>query len=164
MSPVSVKTSRSTRALESGEAKLWVVLVGVNHYADAQLSDLAYPALDCQGLGGALNTATAAFPQKSIVLHHDHPQASDSSPDLAGVRTSLQQIVEQAQPPDTLLFIFQVMASLTRRLSKPFYASLIPKRNSYPKRGCRCRNYSRPWPIVLLVSNWCGWMLAIAAV
>lgn len=106
MSPVSVKTSRSTRALESGEAKLWVVLVGVNHYADAQLSNLAYPALDCQGLGDALATATAAFPQKSIVLHHDHPQASGSSPDLGEVRTSLQRIVEQAQPQDTLLFYF----------------------------------------------------------
>ncbi|MGR3275330.1 nSTAND1 domain-containing NTPase [Acaryochloris marina NIES-2412] len=106
MSPVSVKTSRSTRALESGEAKLWVVLVGVNHYADTQLSNLAYPALDCQGLGDALATATAAFPQKSIVLHHDHPQASGSSPDLGEVRISLQRMVEQAQPQDTLLFYF----------------------------------------------------------
>lgn len=106
MSPVSVKTSRSTRALESGEAKLWVVLVGVNHYADLQLSNLAYPALDCQGLGDALATATAAFPQKSIVLHHDHPQVPGSSPDLAGVRKSLQRIVEQAQSQDTLLFYF----------------------------------------------------------
>lgn len=106
MSPVSVKTSRSTRALESGEAKLWVVLVGVNHYADLQLSNLAYPALDCQGLGDALTTATAAFPQKSIVLHHDHPQVPVSPPDLAGVRKSLQRIVEQAQSQDTLLFYF----------------------------------------------------------
>lgn len=107
MSPVSVNTSRSTRALESGEAKLWVVLVGVNHYADSQLSNLAYPALDCQGLGDALATATEAFPQKSIVLHHDHPQApSNSSPDLASVRTSLQQIIDQAKPQDTILVYF----------------------------------------------------------
>lgn len=107
MSPMSVKTSRSTRALESGEAKLWVVLVGVNQYVDSQLSNLAYPALDCQGLGEALTTATAAFPKKSIALHHDHPQTKVvAPPELAKVRASLHIIVEQAQPQDTILFYF----------------------------------------------------------
>lgn len=107
MSPVSVKTSRSTQALESGEAKLWMVLIGINHYVDPQLSNLAYPALDCQGLGDALATATAAFPQKSIALHHDHPHAQAVLlPNLAAVRASLLTIVDQAQSQDTILFYF----------------------------------------------------------
>lgn len=135
MSPVSVKTSRSTRALELGEAKLWVVLVGVNHYADAQLSNLAYPALDCQGLGDALSTATAAFPQKSIVLHHDHPQAPGSSPNLAGVRTSLQQMVEQAQPQDTLLFYFSGHGVVDPPTQQTFLCLAATKKEQLPQTG-----------------------------
>lgn len=135
MSPVSVKTSRSTRALESGEAKLWVVLVGVNHYADAQLSNLAYPALDCQGLGDALTTATAAFPQKSIVLHHDYSQAPSSSPDLTGVRTSLQRMVKQAQPQDTLLFYFSGHGVVDPPTQQTFLCLADTQKEQLPQTG-----------------------------
>lgn len=71
MCPVSVGSSRVTRALESGAAKLWVVLVGVNQYHDRQFPPLSYPALDCQGLGDAIATATQLFPRCSLVMHHD---------------------------------------------------------------------------------------------
>jgi WD40 repeat protein/uncharacterized caspase-like protein len=70
MCPAILTTSR-TRALETGEAKLWVLLVGVNHYEDDRFPDLAYSALDCQGLGEAIAAATQAFPQRSVVTHHD---------------------------------------------------------------------------------------------
>lgn len=141
MCPLSVGTSRSPRALETGEAKLWVLLVGVNHYDDPKFPQLAYPALDCQGLGEAIAAATQTFPKKTLILHHDHGivQGSGSkgsgqtrrvseaiaatgrlsltthshlrglhsqSPQLATVRTSLQQVVDQAQAQDTVLFYF----------------------------------------------------------
>lgn len=70
MCPASVKTSR--RSLETGEAKLWALLIGVNQYADDRLPALAYSALDCQGLGETLLVATRAFPQKSVMVHHDY--------------------------------------------------------------------------------------------
>jgi WD40 repeat protein/uncharacterized caspase-like protein len=66
----AILTTRA-RALETGEAKLWVLLVGVNHYEDDRLPDLAYSALDCQGLAEAIAAATQAFPQRSVVAHHD---------------------------------------------------------------------------------------------
>jgi WD40 repeat protein/uncharacterized caspase-like protein len=71
MCPASIGTSRSSRALETGEAKLWVLLIGVNRYQDDRLPALSYSALDCQGLGEAIAAATQAFPEKSIVVHHD---------------------------------------------------------------------------------------------
>ena len=71
MAPASISTSRASRALETGEAKLWVLLVGVNQYQDEQFPNLSYSALDCQGLGEAIAAATQAFPQKSVMVHHD---------------------------------------------------------------------------------------------
>jgi WD40 repeat protein/uncharacterized caspase-like protein len=70
MCPASVGTSRA-RSLESGEATLWALLVGVNHYADQRLPALSYSALDCQGLAEAIAAATRSFPQKTILVHHD---------------------------------------------------------------------------------------------
>ena len=71
MAPARISTSYATRALETGDAKLWALLVGVNQYQDGQLPPLRYPAMDCQGLGSAIATATALFPRKSITLHAD---------------------------------------------------------------------------------------------
>ncbi|OKH51628.1 hypothetical protein NIES2101_17830 [Calothrix sp. HK-06] len=39
---------------KTGEAKLWILLVGVNSYQDDAFRYLRYPTLDCQGLGEAL--------------------------------------------------------------------------------------------------------------
>lgn len=103
MSPVAVATSRSTHALETGEAKLWVLLVGVNKYQDENLPALRYSALDCQGLGEALAEATQGFPHKEVIIHHDF---AVQVPHLKIVRTSLKQIVSEAKPQDTILFYF----------------------------------------------------------
>lgn len=103
MSPLSVGTSRSTHALETGEAKLWSLLVGVNDYADEHLPCLRYSASDCQGLKTALAEATQGFPRKEAIVHHDF---SEHSSTLAEVRESLQQIVAAAKSEDTILLYF----------------------------------------------------------
>ncbi|BAY22531.1 peptidase C14 caspase catalytic subunit p20 [Calothrix sp. NIES-2100] len=103
MCPVGVRTSRSTKALETGVAKLWLLLVGVNQYEDEQIPSLNYSALDCQGLGEALNAATQAFPQKEVMIYHDF---ASQQPKLENVRTSLRQIAAATKPIDTVLFYF----------------------------------------------------------
>ncbi|GAX44992.1 peptidase C14 caspase catalytic subunit p20 [Tolypothrix sp. NIES-4075] len=103
MSPLGVATSRSTYALETGHAKIWLVLVGVNQYQDERLPSLRYSALDCQGLAEALADATQAFPQTEVWTHHDF---SLQLPTLTNIRTTLKQIAAAAQPQDTILFYF----------------------------------------------------------
>lgn len=103
MPPISVGTSRFTLALETGQAKLWVLLVGVNQYEDQNLPTLRYSAVDCQGLGDALNDATQAFPQKEILIHHD---LATEKPLLETVKASLKRIVASAKTQDTVLFYF----------------------------------------------------------
>lgn len=76
MCPATVGTSRAY-ALETGEAKLWALLVGVNQYADDRLPALSYSALDCQGLGEAIAAATRTFPQTGVIMHHDFAVQSD---------------------------------------------------------------------------------------
>ena len=101
MCPVALSPSR-TNSLEDGIAKLWLLLVGVNHYHDASLPSLQYPALDCQGLGEALIDATQVFPQKEVLIHHDFAEP----PKLETVKSSLEQVAAAAQPQDTVLFYF----------------------------------------------------------
>jgi uncharacterized caspase-like protein len=103
MPPISVGTSRFTLALETGQAKLWIFLVGVNQYEDHNLPTLRYSALDCQGLGDALSDATQAFPQKEIIIHHDFVE---QKPILKTVKASLEAIVASAKTQDTVLFYF----------------------------------------------------------
>ncbi len=103
MSPLSVGTSSSTHALETGEAKLWSLLVGVNSYQDDNLPCLRYPAFDCQGLAEALLEATQGFPRKEVIVHHDQ---ADLTPTLESVEASLKQIVAAAKPEDTVLLYF----------------------------------------------------------
>ncbi|MBD2605643.1 caspase family protein [Scytonema hofmannii FACHB-248] len=103
MCPLGVATSRSTYALETGQAKLWLVLVGVNQYQDERLPSLRYSAVDCQGLAEALADATQAFPQTEVWTHHDF---SLRLPTLTNIRTTLKQIAATAQPQDTILFYF----------------------------------------------------------
>lgn len=103
MSPASVATSGSTHILQTGEAKLWIFLVGINKYQDERLSSLRYSALDCQGMGEALVKATQGFPQKEILIHHDF---AAQAPELETVRAGLQRIVAEARLQDTILFYF----------------------------------------------------------
>lgn len=77
--------------------------MGINQYQDDSLPSLDYPALDCQGLAEALALSTQGFPNKEVIAHHDFaPQAATRET----VHTSLQHIVNAAQPSDTVLFYF----------------------------------------------------------
>ena len=64
--------SRSKTTDELKPAKLWILLVGVNQYQDRHnLPSLQYSAVDCQGLGEALKSATASLMAKEVIIHHD---------------------------------------------------------------------------------------------
>lgn len=108
--PTTIGTSRSTHALETGSAQLWMLLVGVNQYQEPSLPALRYPALDCQGLSDALAVATQAFPKKEVRIHHDF---ADRPPTSAHVRASLQYITQTARPQDTVLIYFSGHGTLT---------------------------------------------------
>lgn len=103
MSPLGVGSSGSTHILTTGEGKLWILLVGVNEYQEPSLPSLRYPALDCQGLGEALSSATQGFPNKEVIVHHDF---AAKPPTLQSIRRSLQQIVSQSQSQDSILLYF----------------------------------------------------------
>ncbi|HEY9600799.1 MAG TPA: caspase family protein, partial [Allocoleopsis sp.] len=103
MPPVGIATSRSTHPSETGPAKLWLLLVGVNRYQDECLPSLRYSSVDCQGLADALVEATQEFAQKQVKIHHDF---ASQPPNLATVRASLKQISTAARPQDTVLIYF----------------------------------------------------------
>ena len=103
MSPLSLSTSDSTYVLATGQAKLWILLVGVNQYQDEALPSLLYSAVDCQGLGEALAEAAREFPHKEVIIHHDF---ATQTPTLETVRTSLEEIISEAKAEDTVLFYF----------------------------------------------------------
>lgn len=102
MCPASLRTSQSARSLQA-ETKFWLLLVGVNHYHDAQLPDLRYSMMDCQGLSEALSEATRAIAQKDISVYHD---GTAQPPTLATVQASLKNMVANARPQDTILLYF----------------------------------------------------------
>ena len=103
MSPVGIGSSYSTDTLKTGEAKLWLFLVGVNEYQDEGLPSLRYPAVDCQALGEALAKATQGFPNKEVIIHHDF---AAQPPTREIVRGSVQRIASQTQSQDTILLYF----------------------------------------------------------
>ncbi|MBR8833602.1 MAG: caspase family protein [Stigonema ocellatum SAG 48.90 = DSM 106950] len=105
MPPLGVGSSdfTNTTTLKTGEAKLWILLVGVNEYRDQSLPSLRYPALDCQGLGEALSKATQGFPNKEVIVHHDF---AAQPPTLQMIRSSLQKIVSQSRSQDSILLYF----------------------------------------------------------
>jgi uncharacterized caspase-like protein len=97
--------------------KLWLLLVGVNQYEDEGLPSLQYPALDCQGLSEALNTATQHFQQKEVISCHDF---TSELPNLQTVRTNLLQITATAKAEDTILFYFSGHGILGKDSSQPY--------------------------------------------
>jgi uncharacterized caspase-like protein len=103
MSPVGVGASRFASALETGTAKLWVLLIGVNQYQDSTFPALKYAAIDCQGISKALAAATDPFPHKEFLIHND---LVEQTPSLARVEFSLQRLVSEAQVQDTILIYF----------------------------------------------------------
>ncbi|MBW4598706.1 MAG: caspase family protein [Calothrix sp. FI2-JRJ7] len=100
MSPVSV--GASTKRKQNTTPKIWLLLVGVNQYIDEELPSLRYPALDCQGLAEALETAIRQFSDIYIATYHDFGQL----PVLENVRQSLTTISKGAKSSDTILFYF----------------------------------------------------------
>jgi uncharacterized caspase-like protein len=100
---VGIGSSDSSYTLKSGEAKLWLLLVGVNDYQDIGLPSLRYPALDCQGLEESLIKATEGFPNKEIVVHHDF---GSKKPNLKNIRESLKKIVLYSRPDDSIMLYF----------------------------------------------------------
>jgi uncharacterized caspase-like protein len=103
MPPVGVGASRFASALETGVAKLWVVLIGVDRYLNVNLPSLRYAAVDCQGIGAALAAATKPFPDREFLIHHD---LVTETPTLARVASSLHRVVTEAQVQDTVLLYF----------------------------------------------------------
>lgn len=98
-----VKSSSKANPI-SKPAKLWILLVGVNQYYDRQnLSSLQYSALDCQGLGKAIEEATASFANKEVIIHHDFVT---QKPHLVEVKQSIEHIINSAGSADTILFYF----------------------------------------------------------
>ena len=100
---LGIGSSDSQYTLKSGEAKLWLLLVGVNDYEDIGLPSLRYPALDCQGLEESLIKATEGFPNKEIVVHHDF---ASKTPQLKNIRESLKKIVFSSRPNDSIMLYF----------------------------------------------------------
>ncbi|MEC4815317.1 MAG: caspase domain-containing protein [Scytonema sp. PMC 1069.18] len=117
MSPLGVGNSHSAHTLKTGEAKLWVFLVGVNHYNDPNLPSLRYPALDSQGLGEALAKATQGFPNKEVILHNDFAALS---PNLETIRASLRKLVAQTRSQDTILLYFSGHGMLEQKTQQAF--------------------------------------------
>lgn len=116
MPPLGVGSSDST-TLKTGEAKLWILLVGVNEYQDRGLPSLRYPALDCQGLGEALSRATQGFPNKEVIVHNDF---TAQPPTLQKIRRSLQKIVSQSQSQDSILLYFSGHGMLDQNTQQAF--------------------------------------------
>ncbi|MEM7554066.1 MAG: caspase family protein [Cyanobacteria bacterium P01_A01_bin.84] len=107
MSPVGVGTSSKKKVNKTPEATLWLLMVGVNQYEDADLPSLRYSAGDCQGLSAALNSIltknSSYFPGYEVRIYHDF---SEDLPVLKNVSQSLEQIVAKARSLDTILFYF----------------------------------------------------------
>lgn len=115
MSPLGVGNSHSTNTLQTGEAKLWVLLVGINQYEDGGLPSLRYPAVDCQGLGEALFKATQGFPQKEVIVHHDFAEVK---PTAKTVRQSLQRWSRKRDRRTRFCYIFLDMGFWNQVRSK----------------------------------------------
>ncbi|WGV24573.1 caspase family protein [Halotia branconii] len=103
MSPLGVGSSNSTHIFTTGEAKLWILLVGINEYQDVSLPNLRYPAGDCEALGDALAKATQGFLRKELIIHHDFVA---QTPTLKTVCGSLKRIVSKAKPADSIFLYF----------------------------------------------------------
>jgi uncharacterized caspase-like protein len=132
MSPLGVGISHSALTLQSGEAKLWILLVGVNEYQDRGLPSLRYPALDCQGLGDALAKATQGFPNKEVIVHNDF---ATQAPMLQTVQGSIERLVSQARSQDTILLYFSGHGMLESRTQQAFLCLKDTNKNDLASTG-----------------------------
>jgi WD40 repeat protein/uncharacterized caspase-like protein len=97
-----MSTTSTIKQLETGQAKLWMVLVGVDHYQDSQIPNLRYCANDCKELAETLKIATQQFQETEIIALYD---GGTKSPKLSEVIGSIQKF-SLAKPEDTILFFF----------------------------------------------------------
>ena len=101
--------------LQAGEAKLWIILVGINQYQDPNIENLRYSAVDCQELGKALEIATQQFLHKEIAIYHDF---NSRPPILQEVVDSLEKL-RFAGENDTIIFYFSGHGFLEKDTQKP---------------------------------------------
>ncbi|MEO1133331.1 MAG: caspase family protein, partial [Cyanobacteria bacterium J06639_1] len=99
---MSLGTSQQARALETGQARLWLVAIGVDLYDDPGLANLRYSSLDCRGASEALADATQVFPQREMHLLCDGVR----TPTITATRTSLQKVASAASELDTVAIYF----------------------------------------------------------
>ncbi|WP_016866440.1 MULTISPECIES: caspase family protein [Fischerella] len=98
----AIVSNPSKQKLELDQAKLWIVLVGVNHYQDSQIPDLRYCANDCKELAETFKIATQKFQKTEIIPLYD---GGNKPPNLSEIITSIHQF-RLAKPEDTVLFYF----------------------------------------------------------
>ncbi len=96
--------------------KLWVLMIGVNHYEDSSLPDLAYSTPDCQLLEEVLTSLSIPFAERQLFVHHC---LTPQLPTLAAVRQSLDTILRNATKYDTVLFYFSGHGLLTGTSCQP---------------------------------------------
>ncbi|PAX53470.1 caspase family protein [Brunnivagina elsteri] len=132
MAPIGIRSSHSTKILTSGEAKLWILLVGVNEYQDIRLPSLRYPSVDCQGLGEALTKATQGFPNKEVIIYHDF---ATQLPTIESIRQSLEKIVSQTQPQDSILLYFSGHGMLEEKSQQAVLCFRDTRTNDLLKTG-----------------------------
>ncbi|WP_430688301.1 hypothetical protein [Leptolyngbya sp. AN03gr2] len=117
--------------LKTGQATLWVLLVGVNQYHDRRFPTLQYSTIDTQRLSDAFADVTQEFPQKSIQVYHD--QATE--PTLEAVRSGLETIVNQAKPEDTVVFYFCGHGGLDPQLRQAVFCLADTQKDAMLRTG-----------------------------
>ena len=96
----------SLSSLKQGQAKLWMVLIGVNHYQATEISSLRFSVADCQGLAAALQAATSLFPRRELLTHYGTPKQSLRLVDIEQSLERLFDPVDGVMPEDIVLFFF----------------------------------------------------------
>lgn len=90
------------QCLRNGKAKLWLLLVGIDHYKF--LPSLSYAAADCKGLKETFQAVTQEFPGTTIRSHIGSSGTEPVTPQQ--IQASLAEIAAQSSPTDTVLFYF----------------------------------------------------------
>ncbi|MBD1844326.1 caspase family protein [Cyanobacteria bacterium FACHB-63] len=117
--------------LKTGQAKLWILLIGVSRYQDRKFPILQYSTIDTQSLADAFVDVTQEFPNTSIQVHHDAAEA----PALNEVKASLHTIVEQAKPEDTVIVYFCGHAALDPRLQQVVFCLADTQKDAMRQTG-----------------------------
>lgn len=117
--------------LKTGQAKLWVLLVGVSQYHDRRFPILQYSTIDAQRLSDAFADATLEFPNTSVQVYHDQATV----PTLEAVRSGLEAIVNQAKPDDTVVFYFCGHGALDSRLQQAVFCLADTQKDAMLQTG-----------------------------